>query len=119
MNSKKSLLPVIFSVVMLVFVLFLIWYLPSVRERRFQLQDVQLSLETSRGRERKQQHEYDETVAAIPEVQAELDRIMPLAEQAQLEVKNLKDERKSLREEKKKFESGLESSASQEVSGNE
>ena len=53
---------------MLLFVVFLIWYLPSVGQRRFMLEDVRKSLETSQGRERKQQYEYDETVAALPEV---------------------------------------------------
>ena len=101
---KKPILPVLFTVIMLVCVLFVIWYIPSVRARRFQLEDVQKSLETSRGRERKQQAEYEETVAALPEAEAELESLKPQMEAAQEEVKNLKAERKKLREEKKELE---------------
>ena len=101
---KKPILPVLFTVIMLVCVLFVIWYIPSVSARRFQLEDVQKSLETSRGRERKQQAEYEETVAALPEAEAELESLKPQMEAAQEEVKNLKAERKKLREEKKELE---------------
>ena len=63
--KKTSILAVTFTFVMLICVLFVIWYLPSVSQRRFQLEDIQKSLETSLGRERKQQSEYDETVSSI------------------------------------------------------
>ena len=102
--KRSSFLPVLFSLVMLLCVLFLAWYLPAVGERRFRLEDVQKSLETSVGRERKQQYEYDETVAAIPLAEAELERVVPLAEEAQKELKDLKKERKKLRKEKKELE---------------
>ena len=101
---KKSALPVLFSLVMMFCVLFLIWYLPAVAQLRFDLADTQKSLETSLGRERKQQYEYDETVAAIPVTVAELERLAPLVESAQKEVKELKKERRKLRNEKKKLE---------------
>ncbi len=101
---KKSALPVLFSLIMIFCVLFLIWYLPAVGQLRFDLSDTQKSLETSLGRERKQQYEYDETVAAIPVTEAELERLAPLVESAQKEVKELKKERKKLRNEKKKLE---------------
>ena len=68
--KHKSCLPVLFTLVMLACVLFLVWYLPAIGQRRFSLEDVQKSLETSLGRERKQQYEYDETVAAIPLTEA-------------------------------------------------
>ena len=117
--KRKSFLPVLFSLLMLICVLFIVWYLPSVGNLRFRLEDVQKSLKTSQGRERKQQHEYDETVAAIPETEAELERIRPLAEAAKGEVKALKDERKKLRQEKKELEAGSDSSGSEEVSEHE
>ena len=116
--KRRPFLPVLFSLLMLVCVLFLIWYLPAIGERRFRLEDVRKSLETSQGRERKQQYEYDETIAAIPEAEAELARIAPLAEAAQKEVKELKQERKQLRKEKKELESSA-SGNPQEVSGDE
>ena len=116
--KRHSFLPVLFSIVMLICVLFHLWYIPAVTNRTFVLNDVQKQLETSRGRERKQQYEYDETVAAIPETEAELAQLMPLAEAAEEKVKELKTERKNLRNEKKELESAA-SSGSREVTGNE
>ena len=115
--KRNSFLPVLFSVAMLICVLFIVWYIPSVGNLRFRLADVRKSLETSQGRERKQQHEYDETVGAIPETEAELERILPLAEAAKEEVKALKDERKKLRKEKKELEAA--SSETEEVTDHE
>ena len=119
MKKRRSFLPVLFAVVMLVCVLFVICYLPAVNSLRFRLEDVEKSLETSRGRERKQQYEYDEAVAAIPEVQAELDRIIPLNDQAKQELQDLKAERKRLREEKKELEKQTMQAAEQEVNSDE
>ena len=110
MKQKRSFLPAVFTLVMLACVLFVVWYVPAVH---FQLQDVQKSLETSQGRERKQQYEYDKTVASLPEVQAELERIIPLSEAASLEVQTLKEKRKELRDEKKMLEEQSVSSGAQ------
>ena len=116
--KKGSAYAMFFTVIMLICVLFIVWYLPAVSQRRFQLEDTQKSLETSLGRERKQQSEYDETVAALPEVEAELDRVLPLTEVAKEEVKSLKKERKALRKEKKELE-GTDSSGQQEATEND
>ena len=116
--KKGSAYAVLFTVIMLICVLFIVWYLPAVSQRRFQLEDTQKSLETSLGRERKQQSEYDETVAALPEVEAELERVLPLTEAAKEEVKSLKKERKALRKEKKELE-GTDSSGQQEATEND
>lgn len=105
--KKTSILAVTFTFVMLICVLFIIWYLPSVSQRRFQLEDIQKSLETSLGRERKQQSEYDETVSSIPVVEAELEQVLPQTEAAKAEVKALKKERKALRSEKKELEGSV------------
>ena len=119
MKSSRSAFPFLFSLVMLICVLFIAWYLPSVGERRFLLQDVQKSLETSVGRERKQQHEYDQTVAALSAVNSELERLLPLAEDAKAEVKTLKEERNRLRDEKKLLESQQIDAAEQEAESHE
>ena len=116
--KKGSAYAVFFTVIMLICVLFIVWYLPAVSQRRFQLEDTQKSLETSQGRERKQQSEYDETVAALPEVEAELERVLPLTEAAKEEVKSLKKERKALRKEKKELD-GTDSSGQQEATEND
>ena len=119
MNNSRSRLPILFACIMFLCVLFIAWYLPAVSERSFRLQDVRKSIETSLGRERKQQYEYDETVASIPEVQAELDRLAPLNDEINQEVKALKDERKRLRQEKKELEALADEAEQQEVTGNE
>lgn len=116
--KKNRTLTVLFTVIMLICVQFIVWYLPAVSQRRFQLVDIQKSLDTSLGRERKQQSEYDETVALIPEVEAELERVLPLTDAAKEEVKSLKKERKALRKEKKELE-GSGSSDPQEVTEND
>ena len=108
MNGKKPLLPVLFSIIMLLFVFFFFWYLPTESSLRFQLQDTGKSLETSLGRERKQQKEYNEAAEAIPETEAEIANILPLAEAAQKEVSDLKAQRKDLRSKKKELETLLE-----------
>ena len=78
MNRRQIICGSLCSVVMLLCVLFISWYLPTVSTLRFSLEDRKISLETSQGRERKQQHEYDEAVSAIPEVQEELEISVPL-----------------------------------------
>ena len=105
--KQRNVFPALFSFLMLLFVLFLVWYIPSVTGRTFALHDVMKSLETSQGRERKQQYEYDKVIAEIPELQEELDLILPQAEAAEKEVSELKAERKKLREEKKELEKQL------------
>jgi len=119
MKSKPNILVGCFVVIMILSVVFVSWYVPASGSLRYRIGDAEKSLETSKGRERKQQHEYDETLAEIPVVQDEVDRIAPLAEAAAQEKEALKKERKALREEKKKLEEELSSSASREGSDDE
>ena len=111
MKTRRSLLVPVFSCVMLVFVLFMLWYVPSVSSRRFELADAELSLETSRGRERKQQYEYDQAVAGFDPVRAELAEVQPKTDAAEQKVKELKELRRELRQEKKELESRLNAPA--------
>lgn len=104
MNRRKSFFPLLFVLVMLLCVLFISWYLPTVSTLRFSLEDRKISLETSQGRERKQQHEYDEAVSALAEAKEELEMIHPQAEAAAETKKVLKEERKALKQEKKDLE---------------
>lgn len=46
-----------------------VWYTVSVEQLLTQRTDLQQKLETSRGRERKQQMEYDKVAAELPVVQ--------------------------------------------------
>lgn len=105
MIRRKTLFPVLFVIIMLIFTVFVAWFLPSVSNLRFRLQDTQISLETSHGRERKQQHEYDETVADLHTVREELAQLQPQIDQAEADTKELKAERKELRRRLKELQS--------------
>ena len=100
MKKNGSVFPVLFALVILFCVLFVAWYIPSVHFCLFSLEDYRLRLESMQGQVRKQQYEYDQTVAELPDIQAELDKILPENETAEAEVRSLKDERKKLRKEK-------------------
>ena len=103
MKANKAL-AALFTVVMLLFCVFLGYYVVSASDIRFRTEDTELSLETSRGRERKQQNEYDEAAAQLPQVRAELAETRPLADAAEQRVADLKAERKELRARKKELE---------------
>ena len=119
MKKTGSFIRVLFVLLMLFCVLFTLWYIPSVHERRFVLQDTQSRLESMQGQVRKQQYEYDQTTAALPEVQAELDRITPLNSEAEEAVRTLKEERKRLRNEKKELTALAEDAGQKEDAGHE
>ena len=71
---------------MLALAALLAWYAPVQYQLRFQLDDIALSLDTSRQREAKQQYEYDAAAQTLPLTQA-----------AQAREQALRDERKALR----------------------
>ena len=75
----------------------LAWYAPAQYQLRFQLEDIALSLDTSRQREARQEYEYDAAAQALPQVQAELAETLPLTEAAQAREQDLRDERKAQR----------------------
>ena len=75
----------------------LAWYAPAQYPLRFQLEDIALSLDTSRQREARQEYEYDAAAQALPQVQAELAETLPLTEAAQAREQDLRDERKAQR----------------------
>ena len=106
MNRKSPLLPV-FVVIMFLCALFLAVIQPLSTLRAASLADVRLSLETSQGRERKQQHEYEEVQEELPKTRQELAEVQPQAEEAAQRVAELKERRKALREEKKALEAQL------------
>ncbi|MBE5803213.1 MAG: hypothetical protein E7316_01705 [Clostridiales bacterium] len=63
----------------------------------FQVADLSLSLDTSRGREVKQRYEYDQVVAELPVVQAQVAELEPLAAAALATETDLRAQRKALR----------------------
>lgn len=103
----------LFVAVMLIVCVLLAWFAVDQTRLRAQMADLTLSLETSRGREARQTHEYDEAVAALPQVQAELARVAPLAEAAKAEENELRQQRKDIRAENEALQEQIESAQAQ------
>ncbi len=107
MKKRMNPFTVCCLVFLAAFVLFTAWYIPSASSLRAKISETSQLLVTSRGRESKQQDEYDKAVADLPLVQAELKEKQPLAAQAEQTVADLKARRKELRAEKKALEEAL------------
>ncbi|MCH5287233.1 MAG: hypothetical protein J1E43_07410 [Christensenellaceae bacterium] len=90
---------VLFVAAMLLVCALLAFFAVEQVRLRAQIDDLTLSLETSRGREARQNHEYDEAMAALPGARAELERVQPLAEAAKAEEQELRQQRKDIRAE--------------------
>lgn len=73
-----------------------IFYQASVTE---QISQLEANLAAVQGRLRKQQAEYDEYVAALPQVEYDLAVIAPQAEEISAREQELRDQRKALRAE--------------------
>ncbi len=80
------------------------WYLPSISSLRSLITETEQNLEVSRGRELRQQAEYDKAAEELPLVQAELLEKEPAAEATEKKVADLKSLRKELRAEKERLE---------------
>jgi TolA-binding protein len=113
-KKKGTLLTSLFIAVMLLFSAVMAVFVPLRSGLNFSLEDTARSLETSRGRERKQQAEYDEVTAELPRVREELRETQPRAEAAAEEVKRLKEVRKQLRAEKKALEAAARTGDAEE-----
>lgn len=106
MKSGTTWLIRVFTAVMLAFALLLAAWVPLRADLDFHLADTSLSLETSRGRERRQTMEYNQVKTDLPAARAQLSELQPQADAAAGEVQELKDRRKALRDEKKALEAG-------------
>lgn len=89
----------LFVVVMLVVCVLLAGLAVERMRLQASVDDLIIQLDTSRGREARQTHEYEEAVAALPLAQAELENIAPLAEAAQQREAELRQQRKDIRAE--------------------
>lgn len=89
----------VFVAVMFLTCAVLAWYAVSQYELRFQIADLTLSLDTSRQREVKQQYEYDQVVAQLPLVRAQVADMEPIATAAVAIEDDLRKQRKTLRAE--------------------
>ena len=105
MKKSEKQLTGLFVLIMLAFSLLMAAWVPLRAALDFSMADTALSLETSRGRERKQQMEYDQVLKDLPAAREELAEIHPRAEAAAEQVRLLKEERKALRAKKKQLES--------------
>ena len=120
MKNKTPVFTILCVMVLFVFAAFLTWYIPSQASVLSGIEETKRSLETSRGREGKQQDEYDKAVQDLPVIQAELREKKPLVEEAEKNVADLKNRRNELRQEKEDLELKLsESSGEQEVKPHE
>lgn len=99
MQHMPGWLRALFVTVMYMTCAVLCWYAVSQYTLRFQVEDLSLSLETSRGREVKQQYEYNQVVSQLPQVQAQVEELEPQAAQAQAREQELRTRRKELRAE--------------------
>lgn len=111
MRKITPLFSLVCVLILFFFAVFMAWYLPSMSTLAAKTADIRQSLETSRGRENKQQAEYDKAVEQLPQVQAELLEKQPLAAEAEEKVTALKVRRKELRAEKKELEEKLAGTA--------
>ena len=98
----------VFTAVMFLTCAVVCWYAVQQYDLRFQIADLTLSLDTSRQREVKQQYEYDQVVAELPLVQAQVAEMEPQAAAAQAIEKELRAQRKALRAAKADLEAQLE-----------
>ena len=104
MKSGTTWLIRLFVAVMLAFALLMAVWVPLRADLDFRLADTALSLETSQGRERRQTMEYNQVKTDLPAARAQLSELQPQADAAAGEVQDLKDRRRTLRDEKKALE---------------
>lgn len=107
MKKKCPLFSVCCVLILILFAAFMFWYVPSIASIRSKTTETRKMLDTSRGREAKQQSEYDNAVEQLPLVRAEVEEKVPLAAAAEENITALKQRRKELRAEKAALETSL------------
>ena len=104
MKKNSSLYTVFCTVIFLAFTIFMIWFVPSYASVRSRISETRRDLELSRGREAKQQAEYDSAVAELPLILSELEEKNPAADKAEEALAALKARKKELRMQKQELE---------------
>ena len=94
-----------------VFAAFMFWFIPSGTFLRSEISETRQELELNRGREAKQQYEYDRAAEELPLKLAELEKVKPLADEAEQAVAGLKARKKELLSQKKELEDNAGKSA--------
>ena len=119
MKKRIPLFTVCFVIIMFVFAAVLTWYTVSMSSITAKTEDTRRQLEISRGREARQQSEYDKAVQDLPEAQAQLQELQPLVAQANTDTAVLKARRKELRAEKKSLQDAAGTDAGRETESDE
>ena len=104
MKKNSSLFTVFCTVIFLAFTIFMIWFVPSYASVRSRISETRRDLALSRGREAKQQAEYDSAVAELPLILSELEEKNPAADKAEEALAALKARKKELRMQKQELE---------------
>ena len=104
MKKNSSLFTVFCTVIFLAFTIFMIWFVPSYASVRSKISETRRELDLSRGREAKQQAEYDSAVAELPLILSELEEKNPAADKAEEALAALKARKKELRMQKQELE---------------
>lgn len=97
----------VFVAVMLLVCAWLAFFAVDQARLKAQIADLTLSLETSRGREARQNHEYDEAITALPLAQEKLAKVEPLAQAAKERETELRQQRKDIRAENAALETQI------------
>ena len=97
----------VFVAVMLLVCAWLAFFAVDQARLKAQIADLTLSLETSRGREARQNHEYDEAITALPLAREELAKMEPLAQVAKERETELRQQRKDIRAENAALEAQI------------
>ena len=118
MKLSRSIL-YLFVIVMGICTLILIWQVPASSSMSFQLSEARLSLETARGRERKQQAEYDKALQNIEEARAQLEAITPQHEEVVAAKESQVAERKELKARREELKKQIEALLPEETAGEE
>ena len=84
-----------------------------------EIADVQTTLSAAQGRLRKQQQEYADYAAALPEVLAELETVQPQADAAYAQEQLLRQQRKELRAENAALADEIAALTAQSAQGSE
>lgn len=97
----------VFVTVMLLVCAWLAFFAVDQARLKAQIADLTISLEMSRGREARQNHEYDEASAALPLALEKLAQIEPLAQEAKEKEAALRQQRKDIRAENTALETQI------------
>ncbi len=104
MKKRTSVFVIFCTVFFFSFSAFMAWFIPSYSSVRSKINETYQMLDMSRGREAKQQAEYDSAVTEFSLKLAELEELNPLADEAEEALAGLKARRKELRLQKQELE---------------